>query len=152
MSYDYLEAIKADIRGYIKDEEISPADFDDADEMKESVEEACWTEDSVTGNGASGYTGLDRDKQESEMLDGNLSVLLDALRDFGEIVTPAMMDPYGIHSSDSDKEYVDIEYLTDLSKADITIRCWYLNRAVNEVIDEDYSDDDFDDDDDDSDE
>lgn len=61
MEYNYLEAVKADVRDYISENDIrvesDPAGFIDAKErLRESLYDELWTEDSVTGNGSGTYT------------------------------------------------------------------------------------------------
>jgi hypothetical protein len=47
--YNYLEAVKEDVKNYI-DSEINFTDFDSLEELEEKLNDELWTEDSVTGN------------------------------------------------------------------------------------------------------
>lgn len=147
MAYSYMDSIKKDIRTYIKDNDIDvTSEFDDRDEAREKLDEDLWVEDSVTGNASGMYSGSDSDKNASEMVGDNIDLLLDALRDFGDIHSGKEFDRYNLFNTD-DREYMPVEYLSDMDKADLTIRCYLLGTALGEVLEEDYDDDDFDKDD-----
>lgn len=47
--YNYLEAVKEDVKNYI-DSEINFTDFDSLEELEEKLNDDLWIEDSVTGN------------------------------------------------------------------------------------------------------
>ena len=112
-NYDYLDAMMDDIREWI-DSEI---DFDDwrgdRDGLQEHLHDDLWADDSVTGNGSGTYT-CDRDEAE-ENLCGNFYLLAEALSEFCGDYERAIHDP---------------EY------ADVTIRCYLLGQAIEEVLDE----------------
>ena len=55
MKYNYLEAVKEDIKNYLLDN-ISEYDTSDLDDFKETLYEYLWDEDSVTGNASGSYT------------------------------------------------------------------------------------------------
>ena len=119
--YDYLEAIKADVRAYIE-EEIDMDDFsgpaEDREDLREELEEklndTLWIADSVTGN-ASGSYYCNRWAAE-EALCHNWDLLADALEEFGEDAGEAVK---------RGAEYCDV-----------TIRCYLLGQAISEVLDE----------------
>lgn len=52
--YNYLEAVKEDVKNYI-DNEINFTDFDSLEELKEKLNDELWIEDSVTGNASGSY-------------------------------------------------------------------------------------------------
>lgn len=52
--YNYLEAVKEDVKNYI-DSEINFTDFDSLEELEEKLNDELWTEDSVTGNASGSY-------------------------------------------------------------------------------------------------
>lgn len=52
--YNYLEAVKEDVKNYI-DSEINFTDFDSLEELEEKLNDELWTEDSVTGNASDSY-------------------------------------------------------------------------------------------------
>lgn len=56
--YNYLEAVKEDVKEYIE-ENIDLSEFGDIEELKEKLNEDLWINDSVTGNASgSQYTIL----------------------------------------------------------------------------------------------
>lgn len=119
--YNYLEAIKADVRAYIE-EEINMDDFscpaEDREDLRQELEEKLnddlWIADSVTGN-ASGSYYCNAWKAE-EALCHNWDLLAEALEefcgDFGEAVKRGA-------------EYCDV-----------TIRCYLLGQAIAAVLDD----------------
>lgn len=55
--YDYLEAVKDDVREYIKDHDLLEEGWQDSrDELEEKLNDDLWAEDSVTGNASGSYT------------------------------------------------------------------------------------------------
>lgn len=52
--YNYMEAVKEDVKNYI-DSEINFEDFDSLEELEEKLNDELWTEDSVTGNASGSY-------------------------------------------------------------------------------------------------
>ena len=53
--YDYLSAVTADVKDYINDN-VNFADYEDANELKDKLQDELWTVDGVTGNGSGSYT------------------------------------------------------------------------------------------------
>lgn len=53
--YNYLENMVEDVKEYIKNE-IDFSEYEDMDELRESLNDDLWAEDSVTGNGSGSYT------------------------------------------------------------------------------------------------
>ena len=109
--YDYYEAVKEDVKNYI-DNEITLSDYDDKDELFQYLEENLWLEDSVTGNASGSYT-FNRYEAE-ENLCHNWDILGEIAKDWGA----ASLD------------FFNPEAL------DVTIRCYFLNDAISEVLDE----------------
>ena len=73
MKYNYLEAIKEDIKNYLLDN-ISEYDTSDLDDFKETLYDDLWGEDSVTGNTSGSYTF---NKEESKgYVDDNLDLMV----------------------------------------------------------------------------
>lgn len=110
MNYDYIEAIKEDIKEYILDnyekDEIENLDYDELyDEL--------WTADSVTGNGSGSYT-FNTWKAE-ENICHNLELADEAYKEFG---------------------YDGIDYSKGAEAVDVTIRCYLLGQYLQDVIDE----------------
>ena len=56
MAYNYLEELKSDVRNYIKEVASDYMDCEDMDELRDSLYDNLWDEDSVTGNGSGSYT------------------------------------------------------------------------------------------------
>lgn len=110
--YDYLEAVKDDVREYVK-LDIDVKDFEDRDELEEHLNDVLWADDSVTGNGSGSYTFSTW--QAEENLSHNWDILADALEEFGS----------------------GTDVLRQGAEAcDVIIRCYYLSQAISEVLDE----------------
>ena len=112
--YDYLEAVKNDIREYLENE-IDLADWEgQRNELEETLNDDLWTNDSVTGNASGSYTFSTWTAEEN--LAHNLDLLAEALDAFG----------------------CDNSYLLNngAEAADVTIRCYLLSQAIAEVLDE----------------
>lgn len=111
--YNYLEAVKEDVKEYINNE-INLKDYSDRDELEERLNDTLWTEDRVTGNGSGSYTFSTWESEEN--ICHNLELLEEAMEEFG-----------------CKKENI-------LEKGaewcDVTIRCYLLSRAIGEVLDD----------------
>lgn len=110
--YDYLEAVKEDVREYIKNE-IDLSKFEDNDELSEYLNAYLFIEDSVTGAASGSYTF--NAWQAEENLCHNWDLLEEALQEFGSTA----------NILDKGAEWCDV-----------TIRCYLLPRAINEVLKE----------------
>lgn len=114
--YDYLEAVKADVKEYIE-ENIDREDWiDDRDGLETQLNDDCFIDDSVTGNASGSY--YCNAYKAMEALAMNSDILVEALECFG----------------DEHESYK--KALTDPEYADCTIRCYLVGRAVSEVLDE----------------
>ena len=115
--YNYPEAVRADVLRAILEnynpEEIREA-LKDRDAFAEKLNDDLWIDDSVTGN-ASGSYYCNTWKAE-EAIAHNLDTLGEALQEFG----------------------CGPEYLIEkgAEAADVTIRCYLLNSAIGEALDE----------------
>lgn len=109
--YDYLEAVKEDVKNYI-DENVALADYNDKDELSQYLEDNLWAENSVTGNAAGSYTFSRYEAEEN--LCHNWDILEEIADDWG---------------SDT-LDFFNPEAL------DVMIRCYFLNDAISEVLDE----------------
>ena len=110
--YNYMEAMKDDIKEYINNE-VNLKDFTDRDELEEKLNEDLWVEDSVTGN-ASGSYYCNSWKAE-EALAHNWDLLAEAMKEF----------------------CCEVDLLEKGAEwADVTIRCYLLGQAIGEVLDE----------------
>lgn len=54
-TYNYLEAMKQDVKEYIE-ENINATDYEIKEDLEEYLNDTLWTEDSVTGNASGSYT------------------------------------------------------------------------------------------------
>ena len=110
--YNYLEQVKADVKEWINDHDIT-VNEDNREEVEQSLNDEFWTAGSVTGNGSGSYT-FSR-WQAEENLCHNMELLGEALSEFG----------------------CDGSYLEQGAEAcDVTIRCYLLGQAIGEVLDE----------------
>lgn len=110
--YNYMEAMKEDIKEYINNE-VNLKDFSDREELEEKLNEDLWIVDSVTGN-ASGSYYCNSWKAE-EAICHNLDLLGEAMSEFG---------------CEADLLEKGAEW------ADVTIRCYLLSQAIGEVLDD----------------
>lgn len=110
--YNYLEAVKEDVKEYI-DNEITLKDFSDRDELEEKLNDDLWTDDSVTGNGSGSYTFNTYEAEEN--ICHNLDLLAEACKEFG---------------GEADFLEKGAEW------ADVAIRCYLLGQAISEVLDD----------------
>lgn len=120
MAYNYLEAVKDDIKQYVRDNDIL-SEYDGPDEAREALNDDLWVEDSVTGNGSGSYT-FNREQAKEYLFDSNdgLDLLREAVSDFG-IDAETVVD----HFMSEDWEWFDV-----------TIRCYVLGQAIDEALDE----------------
>lgn len=112
MKYDYMKEIKEDIKNYIEENEIE-VKRNMTDEEINEIYEILWIDDSVTGNGSGSYT-FNRYEAE-ENVSHNMDMLKEACEMFGE-------DPF--------------KMLDNPEAADVTIRCYLLRNALDEVTEE----------------
>ena len=111
--YNYLEAVTEDVREYVKNE-IDFKDFEDIDELAERLNDDLFTCDSVTGNASGSYTF--NTYQAEENLCHNMDLLKEACDAFGS----------------------DMGELVEKGAegCDVTIRCYLLDQAIAEVMEE----------------
>ena len=112
--YDYLQAVKDDVKQYIDDNDITIT-ADNREDIEQQLNDDLFCNDSVTGN-ASGSYYCNAWKAE-EALCHNLDLLGEAADEFGD------------------------ESITNVLKqgpeaCDVTIRCYLLSRAISAVLDE----------------
>ena len=116
--YNYKSAILEDVKTYITDnyssEEIKEnLLIHNRNNWEEKLNDGMWISDSVTGNASGSYTF--NTYQAEENLCHNMDLLQEALQEFG----------------------CDTSYLEKGAEAcDVTIRCYLLNWAISEVLDE----------------
>lgn len=121
MAYNYLDAVRDDVRQVIEDEYVL-SDYPDRDAFEEELRDVLWADDSVTGNGSGSYT-YDRAKAR-EYVQGD----------------PNAMDYIRELISEFDEKDVALEkFLSeDWEWFDVSIRCYLLDQAISEVLDELY--------------
>ena len=117
MAYNYLEELKSDVRNYIKEVASDYMDCEDMDELRDSLYDNLWDEDSVTGNGSGSYT-FNREKAK-EYVSDNMDLMVEAYKDLDSI--ESLVD--------------DLEAL-DFETIDVTIRCYMLSQALDEVLED----------------
>ena len=113
--YDYKKAIYDDVLEYIKynfDETEIIEGLENRNKWEQELYDTLFTEDSVTGNGSGSYW-FNAYKAE-KALAHNMQLYFDALKEFGGS-TPELFSP---------------------EEADVTIRCYLLYSAIDEVLDE----------------
>lgn len=111
--YDYRKAVEDDVRDYIE-YGINPKEFSSREKLEEYLQDVLWTSDGVTGYASGSYTF--NTWQAEEYLCHNLDLLEEACEEFGE---------GGFDILEKGAE-----------AADVAIRCYLLNGAISEVIDE----------------
>jgi hypothetical protein len=122
--YDYLSAVKENVKSWIYDHDEWKAEYadengkwlrdDNRDDIEEDLNDRLFIEDSVTGNASGSYT-FNACKAE-EYLCHNLDLLGEALAEFG----------------------CEPNYITEKNAeaCDVTIRCYLLGQAISEVLSE----------------
>jgi len=121
MSYNYLEAVKSDIEDVLDDYISAYGDDVDADEIRQRLNDDLWTDDSVTGNGSGSYT-FNREEAKKYLFDSDdgMDILKEAVSEFGTEAEDVVN-----HFMSEDWEYFDV-----------TIRCYILAQAIDEVLEE----------------
>lgn len=110
--YDYLEAMTDDIVNYVVSEQPTDEELRD-DDFWYRIEEDCWQDSTITGNGEGGwYFDDDEEARKAVFTEENVKILVDALQEFGnapESYRRAFLEP---------------------GYADCTICCYMLNQAL----------------------
>ena len=116
--YDYMSAIKADIRRAIEEDKQYWDGYDEMDEDRKRnfLMEELWAYDSVTGNASGSYT-FSRYKAE-ECLAHNMDLLSEAVKE--------MCDAWALYDNIDSPEWLDV-----------VIRLYLLPQAIDEVLKED---------------
>ena len=122
--YNYKEQIRADVKEWIEDnkEQIEGLDRCDAYEV---VYDSCWVDDSVTGNASGSYTFSRWEARQNFFNDEDSEEYIDQMIEDGFTTRESV----GRAVQESQWELLDV-----------TIRCWLLCDAVNDVLDEYYDD------------
>ena len=117
---NYLEQTKANIKTWMDDNEyyIDMADYSNADDFMEYLNDTLWTDDSVTGNGSGSYT-FNREEAKENVLN-DIDTVKEALSEFC------------VDAAEVGKRFLD----EDWEWLDVTARCYILGIAIGEVIEE----------------
>ena len=116
MKYNYFESVKDDVKRGLEDYLPYYEGIEDLDDLKERLNDDMWADDSITGNGSGSYTFSTYQAEE------NLSHNLDLIEEVAEA--------YGIEPTISAGWEHGAEWW------DVSIRCYYLPQAIEEVISE----------------
>ena len=115
--YNYIEAMKQDIREYIEDRNAYDIDLADGrDAIEEQLNDSLWIADSVTGNGSGSYTF--NTWQAEENLSHNWDLIEKCAAEYHN--EPVIRTGW----------YHGAEWW------DVSIRCYLLGEAISEVLDE----------------
>lgn len=120
MNYNYLEAMKEDVKEYVKNEaELTLDDLlYNRSDLEEKLHDDLWVNDSVTGN-ASGSYFCNTYKSKECVLD-NMDLLKEMCQEFG-----------------TGAETIGQKFLDDKWEwMDVSIRCYLLDQAISEALDE----------------
>lgn len=113
--YNYLQALKEDIREYIGDNFTKEEQRElvaDKDAASEKLNDDLWIADSVTGNASGSYFCNAWNAEEA--IAHNLDILADAMEEFG---------------------YGDVNaFKKGAEWCDVTIRCYLLSQAIAETL------------------
>jgi TusA-related sulfurtransferase len=120
MAYSYHDALKADIKEWI-DENINLDEYEDNEDLYETINDALWVEDDVTGNGSGNYT---KDN-------GNAWKWLQDDPDAMEYIRDIVSE-FGIEAETVAEKFLDEDY----EYWDVSIRCYLLGEAIGEALDE----------------
>ena len=118
--YNYLEEMKEDIKEYLKND--AKLTFEDLlynrSDLEEKLYSDLWINDSVTGNASGSYTFNSYEAQE--YVTDNIDLLIDMCQEF-----------------DVEAETIGQKFLNEEWEwMDVSIRCYLLNQAISEVLDE----------------
>lgn len=114
--YDYHEAMIADIKEYLSDNNIEITDSN-KEELEEELYDELWDEESITGNGPFGYASEEECK--TFIMNVSTPIIADILREY------------------------DVSYNTLLNALqeeniyrflDSHIRCYYLGECLSQVL------------------
>ena len=116
MSYDYKTRLVHDIKNYMEDS-INIDEYESLDELSEYLNDTLWTEDSVTGNGSGSYT-FNHAEAKQYVLD-NMNLAVEMAMEF-----------------DCKERFMDWLFDDDYESIDVSIRCYLLRSAIDEVMDD----------------
>lgn len=115
-SYNYLNAVTADVVDFIHDE-INDADYENREALSEFLNDELWVCDGVTGNASGSYTFNAYKAKEFVFADPD--TVSEALREFCV-----------------DAETIAEKFLSqDWEYFDVTARCYVLGQAIEAALD-----------------
>ena len=118
MPYDYKTSLIHDIKNFMEDtNSFNINEYETLDELSEYLNDTLWTEDSVTGNGSGSYT-FNHAEAKQYVLD-NMNLAVEMAREF-----------------DCKERLMDWLFDDDYESIDVSIRCYLLRSAIDEVIDD----------------
>ena len=120
---NYLNETIENVKEYIEynmdlENDILTGEFEDREAIEEYLNDTLWTADEVTGNASGSYT-FNREEAKEKVL-ADIDTVREALEEFGtdaKTITEKFL-------------YEDWEYF------DVTARCYILEQAIGEVLDE----------------
>ena len=114
--YDYYDAVKEDVLNAIEeDDELLPREDEDRIDYEERLNDALWASE-VTGNGPYAYYFSDEEDAITAVM-WNLDLCREAYQEFGV---------------DEDA----VTFMSNISSADVTIRCYILPSVIHDIIEE----------------
>ena len=115
--FNYLEAVKEDVKDYIENE-VNREDYESREELEEYLYDTLWICDSVTGNGSGSYTFNREEARENVM--GDTETVVEALKEFC-----------------TEPETIAEKFLSeDWEYFDVAARCYALGSAISSALDE----------------
>lgn len=117
MMYNYLEAMKQDIKCYLEENEIS-IDLSNRKEVEQELNDSLFISDEVTGNGSGSYT-MNRLEARDYVID-NMNLVKE------------MCEEFSVESKTISEKLLS----EDWEWFDVSIRCYLLNQAINETLNE----------------
>lgn len=116
MSYNYHDAVLADVREWLADhaDELPPR-FEDRDEMIEYLNDELWIADEVTGNASGSYTFCRATAKEYVFSD--LGAVKEAFEEF-----------------DEKSRFADLFFSDEWETMDVIARCYCLYGAISEAV------------------
>ena len=113
----YMDQMVEDITEYVKNN-VNLADYEDREDLEESLNDDLWAEDSITGNGSGSYT-FNREQAKEYVLADGVDYYREAVSEFG------------MSADDVAKDFLE----GDWEGIDVTIRCYLLGQAISEALD-----------------
>ncbi len=123
--YNYIEAMKEDIKDYIN-ENVEAGEYYDRDNMEQNLYDDLFCEDSVTGNASGSYTF--NTWKAHENIEGD---------DEAYTYIRNAVDEFCIEAGTVADKFLN----EDWDYFDVTIRCYLLGQAITEALDEMENDD-----------